>query len=67
VRFHAADAVERGSVGLGLTIARDLTRLMGGELHVQSVVGIGSVFAVRFPATPARAVRQVDAIAEHAA
>jgi signal transduction histidine kinase len=35
-----------GGTGLGLTICRDLVRLMGGELHLASVPGEGSEFRV---------------------
>jgi signal transduction histidine kinase len=55
VQMHLTDGKEHGGTGLGLTIARDLTRLMGGDLLVHSVVGVGSLFTVRLPAPRAAA------------
>jgi hypothetical protein len=45
--FEQADMAltrEHGGTGLGLTIARRLARLMGGDLTVRSEVGMGTTF-----------------------
>jgi signal transduction histidine kinase len=46
-----------GGTGLGLTIAKKLIELQGGEMAVESVIGQGSIFSFTLPAvTSARAI-----------
>ena len=42
-----------GGTGLGLTIARELARAMGGDLRARSRIGVGSVFSFEAPLPPA--------------
>jgi signal transduction histidine kinase len=42
----------RDGVGLGLAISRDLARGMGGDLSVESVLGVGSTFTLLLPLSP---------------
>jgi signal transduction histidine kinase len=57
VQLHASDKAERRGAGLGLSIARELTQLMGGEMIARSTVGVGSLFAVRFRGGAQRCAR----------
>lgn len=45
----AGDAQKDGGVGLGLSIARRLTHLLGGEIRVSGEKGLGTCFEVQIP------------------
>ncbi len=49
-RFYRCDKVrgrEKGSSGLGLTIAKNIIEIMGGAIEVQSKVGVGTTFVIK--------------------
>jgi two-component system sensor histidine kinase MtrB len=51
-RFYKADPARTGKgSGLGLAIARENARLLGGDISVESVLGLGARFTVRLPVT----------------
>ena len=52
-RFWRGDrrrAREEGRSGLGLTIVRQIAEAHGGQVHLESEVGVGSTFSVALPA-----------------
>ncbi len=49
VQLHDSSNPSPGSVGLGLSIAKEIVELYGGRIWVDSRVGVGSVFTFSMP------------------
>jgi len=61
-RGSAANNGSIGGTGLGLTISKMLTQLMGGQLTVKSAVGEGTVFQIRLFLSQVRIENEDEAV-----
>lgn len=68
-RFYRVDKARsrnKGGNGLGLSIAKQLVESYKGEIHVESVLGHGSIFYVEFPVlSDTRQIYKSKQIAQH--
>ncbi len=65
--FYRADTSWRrvqGGAGLGLAISRRLADQLGGSLDARSTLGLGSLFTLTLPTSPAEAALVVRPVAE---
>lgn len=58
VQADSTTSRQFGGTGLGLAISRDLCRLMGGELTLDSEHGVGSTFRVSFQFTKGQPAKE---------
>jgi len=64
-RFYRVDrsrSRETGGTGLGLAIVKHVVQRHGAELMIESATGVGSTFAIRFPASRLRPAAPVSAV-----
>eukprot|EP00347_Sterkiella_histriomuscorum_P020188 403338764 len=53
-------SMNKDGCGLGLTISKNLSKALGGDLKVSSVVGQGSVFAIVLPFNPPKEMNKLQ-------
>jgi signal transduction histidine kinase len=53
-----------GGTGLGLEITRRFCEILGGDITVKSVLGVGSTFTIRLPVEVVQSKIELMAVAE---
>lgn len=55
IRAYQTSSLRQASSGIGLALVNELVGLLGGDIQVESTVGQGTTFTLRFPLRPATA------------
>ena len=48
-RFHTIDQPKAGGTGLGMAFVKTVVTRHGGDVQVNSQIGVGTIFTVRLP------------------